>query len=117
MKLRHLCGNWKPGVLQCKLQYFSILREHDHDIVHSIQTSRRTDTLDRLLPQFTAGVVSCPVSKDPDLDHNGTEDLLDASAIDAAWQSTPASPIWNPDADLNADGQNPHTRRLRLRGL
>ncbi len=39
-----------------------------------------------------------------DVNRDGVIDQADIDLIRAAWQSTPSSPNWNPDADLNGDG-------------
>ncbi len=39
-----------------------------------------------------------------DVDLDGDVDILDASKIAVAYGSTPSSPLWNPNADLNGNG-------------
>jgi len=50
-----------------------------------------------------ASTTSAPSMWIPDLNHDGAVDGLDANIISSAWLSTPSSPNWNPDADLNKD--------------
>lgn len=40
---------------------------------------------------------------DPDLDNSGAVNFADYAALTAAFASNPASPNWNPDADLTGD--------------
>jgi PKD domain len=44
--------------------------------------------------------VNCMITKNPDLDQNGTVDLQDISAIVYDFGSVPGSPHWDPNADL-----------------
>lgn len=46
------------------------------------------------------GATSCMISKNPDLDHNGTVDLQDVSTMVYDFGSVPGSPHWDPNADL-----------------
>jgi hypothetical protein len=39
-----------------------------------------------------------------DVNWDGVIDQTDTNLMQAAWQSTPSSPNWNPDCDLNGDG-------------
>ncbi len=47
----------------------------------------------------------CMVSRTPDLNHNGTVDIIDASMLAFAFDSTPGTARWNPAADLDGNGQ------------
>jgi hypothetical protein len=49
------------------------------------------------------GTLSCIITKNPDLDQNGTVDLQDVSAIVYDYGSVPGSPHWDPNADLAGD--------------
>jgi hypothetical protein len=42
--------------------------------------------------------------KQGDINGDGVIDSKDQALLQAAWQSTPTSSNWNPDADLNDDG-------------
>ncbi|TMI42402.1 PKD domain-containing protein [Candidatus Bathyarchaeota archaeon] len=50
------------------------------------------------------GAKGCILSKSPDLNHNGTIDIIDVSMMASAFDSTPGTPKWNPNADLNNNG-------------
>jgi PKD repeat protein len=47
---------------------------------------------------------SCIVSRNPDVNGNGTVSFLDVSTMAIAYGSTVGSPRYNPAVDLNADG-------------
>ncbi len=47
---------------------------------------------------------TCMVSRTPDLNHDGTVDIIDIAMIANAYGSTAGSSRYNPAADLNADG-------------
>ncbi|HEV2119774.1 MAG TPA: PKD domain-containing protein [Candidatus Bathyarchaeia archaeon] len=51
------------------------------------------------------GQTTSTITRDPDVMHRGTVDITDASPLALAFGATQASPIYNPAADLNADGQ------------
>ncbi len=53
----------------------------------------------------TGSAASCFVSKTPDIDHNGTVDIIDAGVVFLAFGAVQASPRFNPAADLNGNGQ------------
>jgi PKD repeat protein len=50
------------------------------------------------------GAKGCILSKSPDLNHDGTVDIIDVSIMAFAFDSTPGTPRWNPNADLNNNG-------------
>jgi len=50
------------------------------------------------------GAKGCVLSKSSDLSHNGTVDIIDVSMMAFAFDSTPGTQKWNPNADLNNNG-------------
>jgi hypothetical protein len=53
----------------------------------------------------TTSTATCLVTRTPDLNHNGTVDIVDVSMIAVAFDSTLGSSRYNPSADLNGDGK------------
>jgi PKD domain len=49
------------------------------------------------------GTVNCMITKNPDLDHDGSVDLQDISEMVYDYGSVPGSPHWDPNADLAGD--------------
>jgi dockerin type I repeat protein len=47
----------------------------------------------------------CTVTRDPDINHNGFVDIIDAGVVFAAFGSSTGSPQYNPAYDLDADGR------------
>jgi len=53
----------------------------------------------------TSSTASCLVTRTPDLNHNGTVDIVDVSMIAVGFDATIGSSRYNPSADLNGDGK------------
>ncbi len=53
----------------------------------------------------TTSSSTCMVSHDPDIDHNGTVDIIDAAILGFSYGSSLGGLRYNPAADLNGNGK------------
>jgi hypothetical protein len=59
-------------------------------------------TIDSTNSTVTSGVVTVTIPGD--INGDGTVDIYDAIALASAYNSSPGSPNWNPNADILGDG-------------
>ena len=57
----------------------------------------------RCIFRSDTGAITCIITKNPDLDHDGMVDLQDVSEMIYDFGSIPGSPHWEPNADLAGD--------------